>query len=59
MGNHSKQSEVLQAYCEKVKGILNVILDKKGNKNKGTGYFIVEHVENALELIQYEGKKIV
>jgi hypothetical protein len=36
-----------------------VILEKSGNKNKGTGYFILTDSEVATKLIDLEGKKIV
>lgn len=41
-----------------MKGILNIILDRQGNENKGTGYFIMNNYENACQLVQLEGKRI-
>ncbi len=49
----------MTAYKEKVGEIINVIIDRQGNKNKGTGYFILKDVESAANLINLEGSKLI
>lgn len=44
LGYHSNRDEIMTAYKERIGDIINVIIDKQGNKNKGTGYFILKDV---------------
>jgi hypothetical protein len=59
LGYHSNRDEIITAYKEKVGEITNVIIERQGNKNKGTGYFILKDVQSAEKLINLEGTKII
>ena len=53
VGYETKTNELLKAYEKEVKGILNIVLDKNGKENAGTGYFIMNDLETATTLLHF------
>ena len=53
VGYETKTNELLNAYEKEVKGILNIVLDKNGKENAGTGYFIMNDLETATTLLHF------
>jgi hypothetical protein len=43
---------VYEAYSKKVNGIKNIIFDLEENRRNGEGYFVMENVTRAEELIK-------
>lgn len=48
----------MAAIQQRVKGILNIIFNKNEKGNDGTGFFVVQDVEAAENLVELEGEII-
>ena len=53
VGYQTSKNDLLGAYQKDVEGILNIVLDKNGKYNKGTGYFIMADPEIATTLLHF------